>query len=231
MADDFSRRVLISVDAEAYSSRNDRQQHDMQHALLDVLEMAAAQAGFDRTRWDVQHAGDSELAVLPADTSEPQVIDDLTGSLAHALGAHNDEHPDEPRLRLRLAVHQGLVCPSAAGYAGQGVVAVSRMVDSRPARRALLACPRADVVLVLSPSLFVEVVGQGHTRLSWSDFREVTIRNKSFAGAAWLHVPGHDLAELPLDDEPSVFEPRAEGQAPPEWHHSAYVPGHQDRSR
>ncbi|GGP34760.1 hypothetical protein [Saccharothrix coeruleofusca] len=218
MPDDFSRRVLISVDAEAYSARNDRQQLHMQHALLDVLEVAAAQAGFDRTRWDVQHAGDSELAVLPADTSERQVVDDFTGSLAHALGAHNDEHPDEPRLRLRMAVHQGLVCPSVAGYAGQGVVTVSRMVDSRPARRALLACPAADVVLALSPSLFVEVVGQGHTRLSWSDFREATIRNKSFVGTAWLHVPGHDLGGLPLDDEPSVLQPRAGSPDGDRWH-------------
>ncbi|MBY8854075.1 hypothetical protein K7G98_39935, partial [Saccharothrix sp. MB29] len=90
---------------------------------------AAAHAGLDRSRWAVQASGDGELAVLPADVREKRVVDDLPEALALALVAHNSEARTETRLRVRLAVHQGLVRAAAGGYAGTGVVTATRMVD------------------------------------------------------------------------------------------------------
>ena len=207
MRDDFSRRTLLSLDTEGYSSRNDIEQHALQRALLTVLETAAEQAGFDRSRWAVQSAGDGELAVLPPDVAESKVIDELPAALAHALAVRNGAVRDGVRLRLRLAVHQGLVRRAAGGYAGHGVVAVSRMVDSALARRALIACPSADLVVLLSSSLYTELVVQGHTALSCEDFRKVAITNKGFEQFAWLHVPGHDVHGLDLD-EPAASRSR-----------------------
>ncbi|HEX6359669.1 hypothetical protein [Actinophytocola sp.] len=214
MDNHFSRRTLLSSDAENYSGRNDLQQHELQQARVDVLAVATAAAGFDRSRWSVQPAGDGELAVLPANVPEWTVIDEFPSALAHALAAYNASQRHGGRLRMRLAIHQGLVSPAAGGYAGQGVVAVSRLVDSAPARQALAACPTTDLVVLLSPALFEEVVRQGHTRMSERDFREVVVRNKTFHGSAWLHVPGHDIHALPLDTSVPVNE-RAEKPARP----------------
>jgi hypothetical protein len=196
--EDFTRCVLLSVDVENYSARTDVDQYAVQCALVAVLEDAAARAGFDRTRWQVQGSGDGELAVLPADTAEKRVVDDIPQALADALVAHNNTAPRKLKLRLRVAVHQGLVRPTPGGYAGAGVVAVSRMVDCAPGRIALKACPDADLVILLSPLLYSDLVVQGHTRLSAEDFREVPVNAKTFRGTAWLHLPGQDVHGIPL---------------------------------
>lgn len=209
--DDFSRRVLVSLDVEDYSSRTDVDQHELQNALVVVLVAAAEQAGFDRSGWDIQSAGDGELAVLPAGESEKVVVDELPVAVALALAEHNSSARAEMRLRVRLAVHPGLVRPAAGGYAGTGVVTVSRIVDSAAARGALRACPTADLVYLVSAPLYTDLVLQGHTRLSPQDFREVAVRTKKFRGTAWLHVPGHDVHTVRLDAEP----PRAEDSPTP----------------
>jgi len=198
--EDFSRRVLLCMDAKGYSDRNDIEQHELQQVLINVIKAAAEEAGLDRRQWDVQSTGDGELAVLPQDSAEWTVIDEFPAALSGALTVHNSDRRDHARLRMRLAIHQGLVRRADGGYAGQGVVTVSRMVDSAQARQALIACPTADLVVLLSPSLFNEVVLQRHTHLSSKDFREVSIRNKKFHSSAWLYVPGHDVHKLRLDE-------------------------------
>jgi hypothetical protein len=208
--DDFSRRVLISLDAKGYSELNDIEQHELQQELLDVIRAAALRGGFDRTQWSVQPSGDGELAVLPADATEWTVIDEVPVALTHVLAEYNDGRRGPARLRLRLAIHQGLVRRAAGGYAGHGAVTVTRLVDSAPTRQALIACPAADLVLILSPALFNEVVLQRHTRLSDKDFRKVSISNKNFQSLGWLHVPGHDVHSLRLD---APRDPEARGGA------------------
>lgn len=199
----FSRRSLLCSDAARYSIRNDIQQHELQQALVEVTEEATAAAGFDRAKWGVQSSGDGELAVLPADVSEWTVIDYFPTALTAALARHNAHCCEEMRLRMRLAIHYGLVSPAAGGYAGQGVVVVSRMVNSDIARDALDACHEADLVVLVSASLYNDVILQGHTQLSPNDLREVLVRNKTFNDPAWLWVPGHDVHTLRLDDPPA----------------------------
>jgi class 3 adenylate cyclase len=198
----FSRRSLLCSDAARYSTRNDVQQHELQQALVEVIRKASAAAGFDRSKWGVQSSGDGELAVVPAEVPEWTVIDDFPAALTDSLATYNAGRCEETRLRMRLAIHYGLVSPAAGGYAGQGVVAVSRLVNSEIARRALDACPAADLVVLLSSSLFNDVVLQGHTRLSHKDLREVLVKNKTFTDPAWLWVPGHDAHALRLDEPP-----------------------------
>lgn len=199
----FSRRSLLCSDAARYSIRNDIQQHELQQALVEVTEEATAAAGFDRAKWGVQSSGDGELAVLPADVSEWTVIDYFPTALTAALARHNAHCCEEMRLRMRLAIHYGLVSPAAGGYAGQGVVVVSRMVNSDIARDALDACHEADLVVLVSASLYNDVILQGHTQLSPNDLREVLVRNKTFNDPAWLWIPGHDVHTLRLEDPPA----------------------------
>jgi hypothetical protein len=200
--DDFTRRILVNLDVEDYSSRTDIDQHELQRTLADLLSAAARDADFDRSEWDIQAGGDGELAVLPAGESEKRVIDDLPQAIARVLAVHNSTARPEMRLRIRLAVHQGLVRVAAAGFAGTGVVTVSRIVDSAAARTALRACPKADLVFLLSKQLYVELVLQRHTKLSGADFREISVQTKKFRDTAWLHVPGHDVHGLSFDVDP-----------------------------
>lgn len=199
MDENFSRHVLLCMDAKGYSDRGDVEQHRFQKELVDVVTTAADVAGLCRERWDVQGSGDGELDVLPSDVAEWTVIDRFPAALANALSTVNACRAPDARVRMRLGIHHGLVQRAAGGFAGNGVVTVARIVDSDLARDALLACPTADLVVLLSSSLYNEVVVQRHTTLlSTSDFREVPIHTKKFRDTAWLHIPGHDVHALRL---------------------------------
>jgi class 3 adenylate cyclase len=200
MDNDFSRRPLIMSDAAGYSGRTDAEQPGLQQEVVGALTEAADMAGLERGRWDVQSNGDGELAVLPGDIAEWTVIDRFPSALHDVLTRVNAGRAD--RLRMRVAVHHGLVRRAAGGYAGNGVVTAARLVESETARNVLRACPTADLVVLLSSSLYNEVVRQRHTTaLSAEDFREVTVTTKTFHDTAWLHVPGHDAHRLQLTEE------------------------------
>jgi len=203
--EDFGRRLLISVDARGYGASDDRRQSAIQKALLDLLDEAAARATLARRTWLRQAAGDGELSVLPETEPEPCVVDDLVRELSAALTLHNEDFHADARLRLRIAIHHGVAIRAANGFSGQGVVVVSRLVDSRPLRTAL-QISGADLAVILSRRVFLDTVVQRHTSLRAADFRKVRIQNKEYNEDAWIRVPGADIHALEL--------PEGDGQAP-----------------
>lgn len=186
---DGSRRLLLAVDTEDYSRHDDRRQFDTQRRLIDVLTEAAAAAGLDRAAWECQEAGDGQLCVLPLTEREPLLVDDFVRELDVCLADLNHDLLPDARLRLRLAIHFGVVVPAANGYAGKGAVDVGRLADCAPARAALRQATTANLVLVLSERIFTETVAQRHTRLTSDQFHQVEVHNKTFRGPAWLYVP------------------------------------------
>jgi hypothetical protein len=201
----FERHLLVAVDAVGYGRGNDQDHFALQSGLTAVLVEAAAAAKLSRDRWVKQGAGDGELAILPRDEPEPLVVDDYARQLDIRLSAQNAALPPERRIRLRMAVHFGAAMPAENGYAGQGVVAVSRLVDSPPVRAALKVAPTANIVLALSRQVFDDVVRQGHVSFSESEFTRVRIQVKEYQDEAWLKVFGKS------DDTPIPGGP--DGQA------------------
>lgn len=209
----FGRRLMLSVDAKSYGSSDDLRQHAIQAGLLAVMNRAAERSGFDRSAWSKQPGGDSELSILPHDQAhlESVLVDGFVGELAAALGDHNHAPAGGTRLRLRLAIHYGMARQAACGYSGQGVVAVSRLVDCAQAKQALTLAPDADLVVVLSDSVYGDTVAQGHTSsLRSRDFRKVVVRNKEFSQPAYLYLPNHDVHTIELTEPEAAahVEPR-----------------------
>lgn len=211
-----SRRLLLSVDATAYGVRHGRAQATMQEDLLRVLSLAADLADLHREEWSRQGSGDGELAVLPGSVSEQQFVDDFVRRLAQALRDHNEDRQSDRRLRLRLALHHGMVTPSANGFSGAGVVTVSRLQNSAPLRRALVQSD-ADLAVALSRPLYEDMVCQHLTTWAPETFREVQVRNKETEQTAWLWVSRGDIHGLDLEG-PSVppdLEPSGDRAAGP----------------
>ncbi|MFB9683274.1 hypothetical protein [Amycolatopsis plumensis] len=197
------------MDVQGYGGQDDRRHASIQSGLLAVADTAAARCGLDRTTWHRQGAGDGELAILPAGTPEPAVADDYVRELAAALADHNHDLVAEARMRLRIAIHHGVAMPGANGWTGQGVVSVSRLVDSTPLRGALRAFPDAGLAVLVSRQIYTDVVAQRHTSLKPAEFREVVVRHKEFTDVAWLRVPGHDVhgADLAADPPEGPVDP------------------------
>ncbi|MEU2420047.1 hypothetical protein ABZ619_03120 [Streptomyces sp. NPDC007851] len=177
------------MDAQAYGSKNDRRQSEIQHDLPRLLDRAARGAGMDRAQWQIQRKGDEQLAVRPLDGTEPRLADDYIRHVVAELREYNAQRVPEARMRLRAVIHQGLVELAENGFAGSAVVATARLLSAHQLYDAMAAHPDADLVLLLSDDVFRSTVAGGHTTLSTSDFTHVTVRVKEYEATAWLRVP------------------------------------------
>jgi len=198
---EFSRVLFLAVDAWRYSSRDGRQQYDLQEALDAALSWAAEASGLDRSRWRTQPAGDGLLALLPDSGAEPKLVDAFVRELDVRLARHNHDLIPDARLRLRLAVHHGVAVPAKLGFAAPGAVHVRRLCDAQEVRAALDAAPEANLVLAVSQPIYEDLVCQRLTSLSPADFTPVDVADerKGFHATAWIRVPGARVNLAPVE--------------------------------
>lgn len=196
----FARRPILCVDAEGYGSGSSQRQHWIQDTVPRVLSQAAEEVGFDRSTWMTQAGGDSELAVLSAQESEPLLVDDFMTHLNAALREANDGRERDARLRLRAVVHHGTAVRARSGFSGPGPVTASRILDCEPLKRALRLSPASCLVLAVSREVFQTVVASEFTTLRAEAFREVRVRAKEFDDSAWIRVFDGRVRDLDLDD-------------------------------
>ncbi|MFV2088015.1 hypothetical protein [Micromonospora sp. LOL_021] len=192
---DPDRRVLVAVDMESYSRRDNVLQYRAQLTFQEVMAAACSEVGFDRASWQIQQGGDGELAILPQGTSERAVLARLTPVLDRLLRETNRGLADKARIRLRVAVHEGPVhLDGANGFPSDAVVTVCRLVDSPQLKTALRQFPDAAVALIVSDRLYQDIVRQ-YQDLRLDHFQPVTARiaDKGFEAAAWIYVPGESI--------------------------------------
>ncbi len=213
-----------------YSKRNNWLQYEAQKDFHRIMDEAAEELAVDRPAWMQQQAGDGELAVLPAEASERALVAKLTPTLDKLLRQHNLGRSPAGRVRLRVAIHQGLVhLDGSNGFPGEAVVTVSRLVDSPVIKDALRnRFPHADVALIVSDQLYNDVVCQYHD-LRPDLFQKVLaeLPDKGFAQPAWLYVPNENAAQdgareqSPRPDDPSPSEAGTSKPPPVQrWDHN-----------
>jgi hypothetical protein len=190
-------RLLLAVDIEKYSVRGAREQFLVQTDLCRALETAALRAGLDRRLWEREVRGDGELSVLPEGVDASQVIGGFTRELGRAIGALNLGQPQRPRLRVRLALHHGTLTAGPFGPAGDAPIVVSRLLDARPVRAHLAQRQDLDLALVISASLYQDVVRTGFCALDPERFQALRIKVKGTSYQGYTYAPaGRALAAL-----------------------------------
>jgi hypothetical protein len=174
-AGDGAWRMCIAVEVEHYSQLNDAEQAEGQRTLLGLIQEAGEHGGFEPAQWLRQLRGDGELALLPPGVDETQVIFSLWQELRDGLHRYNTNSSPAARLRVRVAVHEGLAYVADNGFAGDAIITVCRLCDSAEARDALRTTAD-DLVLIGSDRVFQNVInGSGARGLPPSAFREVTV--------------------------------------------------------
>ncbi|MDX6742812.1 hypothetical protein [Actinocorallia sp. A-T 12471] len=208
-------RALVTVDAEQFSAHPGALQPDLHMAIRRTVAEACGRAGL-ADAWGaarfLQSTGDGLLAVLPAETL-PALVDRFPRALQDALDeAAPGLRAAGVRLRLRVALHVGLVDDERDEAPGIATVTneVCRLVDSKPVRDALNDSD-PDVTYtaaLLSEEVFRTYVADGHTRLRPSQLTEVKVEVKQFRRNAYLWVPTPsrrpDGETPPAGDAPST---------------------------
>lgn len=194
--------MLVAVDMERYSGRDNVLQYRAQLAFQKIMTEACDELGFDRTDWRIQQGGDGELAILPRGTSERAVVTRLTPTVDRLLREHNRGLAPEAQIRLRIGLHEGLVhLDGSNGYPGEAIVTVCRLTDSPQLKAALRRFPRAAVALIVSGRIYQDIV-RHYQDLRLEHFQRVSAKvpEKDFEAVAWIYVPGENVADAVLDD-------------------------------
>lgn len=189
-ADTPLRRLVVAVDAQRYSGRDALGQVDLQQALIDAVNSAADASRLDRSSWHRQAQGDAELVILSPETNEAVVVADFPRELASSLRRQNRSLRADARLRLRIAIHVGLLHMGALGYPGPAPVETCRLLDAPILKETLAASDDADLALIVSAQLFKDVVMPGYRGLRPELFREVQVKVKEYAGTGYMTLPG-----------------------------------------
>ncbi|MEU6020356.1 hypothetical protein [Micromonospora sp. NPDC047134] len=184
-------RLCLAADVTGYSRRPNHLAERTQSWLVRALAEARANAGLDEATVVLQAQGDGQFAVLPVGIDESRVIPDLVEGLAEALRRTNHGLSAEERVRLRVALHRGLMKPADSGWVGTAAIAVHRILDSPPLRAAIRDTPTADYVLGVPDLLYQDVIRHSVVPPLPHQFTEITIDlpDKGFVEHGWLHVP------------------------------------------
>ncbi|MES9607448.1 hypothetical protein ACFFWA_18305 [Actinomadura verrucosospora] len=185
VTDRLTYHFLIAVDIEGYSKLSTAQQKQVQLDLHEVLESAAAAAGLDRRAWLRQVGGDGEMAILPPDTDGLLVLVSYPRALAAALAELNRQR--RPPIRLRVAMHHGPLSDGLFGAVGQAPIVVSRLLDSQELRDELRADPAREMALIVSSSLYSDIVETGFEGLAPEEFSPVEIIAKGASFRGHIH--------------------------------------------
>lgn len=226
------RGVLLAVDSVARRPEGTLVPVDWRLGLATIVEDAARRCGLAAGAI-VHRQRDTDLIGLVADdATAPVLVGAFTAELAGALATYNGERLGAERVRLRLALHvaDGTSIPVSSADAdavfdGPAAALTHRLVDTPGLSQLLRAQPTADLVVIVSSSLYETTVrattgttgvagaagAAGRTGVRGLDpaaFREVAIelpRDLQVSPAmhsAWVTVPRPEVgarAGRPVD--------------------------------
>lgn len=202
-------RTLLVVDAEEFSRNRDSELPRMHTEIRNILARACERSNLGGAWKNArfrQSTGDGILAVLPPDTTAalfhpfPDHLQDALATVAPRLRTRG------VRLRLRVALHTGLVDDERPVTAGISTATtdVNRLLDCAPLRLALRDSD-PDVTftaLIASAEAFEMFVRGGHTAVPPSRFTRVRAKVKRYDRPAYLYVPTPSVREHPDDEAP-----------------------------
>lgn len=178
-------------------NRTRRNLRTLRAGMYDSVMGAFAAAGIPWKDCFWQDGGDSILVLVDGKVPKGAFAGQFLRKLRAALCAHNETHPPEEQINLRLALHAGEVAYDDHGVNGPAIIHASRLRDAPRLREALAASPGA-LAVIASEWFYGEVI-RHDPAYEPSSYRRVPVDVKETNDFGWIHLPGH---ELPPDDRP-----------------------------
>lgn len=188
-------RTILVVDVERFSDyrRTDSQRVAVHHGLYDLLQEALRDVGIE---WDDCHhedRGDGALILAPAQIPKVLFSDYLPDRLADGLRLHNQVHPPEERMRLRMALHAGEVFFNEHGVVASSVNMAFRLLDAAPLKEALRHS--SGVLTMIASSWFYHEVIRNSQEFRPEAYFPVLVDVKETNTTGWITMPGYQGAQ------------------------------------
>jgi hypothetical protein len=142
---------LFAVDIVAFngSGRDDDIQMYVHKSLYEMLQAAFNRSDVPWANCIHEDRGDSVLVVVPPTIPIAGLVDPVPDRLRSLVRRHNRVSCQAAHIRLRLAVHIGIVHHDGHGFVGHDVSLLYRLLDARPLRR-MLSESGAEVAFITS---------------------------------------------------------------------------------
>jgi hypothetical protein len=183
-------RTIVAVDIEGFGDhrRTNTNQVRVRRGLYKAMRHAFESAGVAWNSCHREDRGDGLLVLASAEVRKSLFVDRLPGVLAAALSRHNETHPPEEQIRLRLALHAGEVNYDDHGVTSTSITHTFRLVNARALKEVHKESP-AVLAIIASSWFFDEVIR--HNERNQPDFyRPVTVTNKETTMPAWIRLLG-----------------------------------------
>ena len=179
-------RLCFFVDVQGYGQRTLPDQERVQGWLIEALERMRDNASLDEDQLLRQDQGDGCLLLVDPRLPVPAVLPRLAHGITEAVHWINEPLRESARIKVRVAFDAGVVRTARNGYVGRAVTSVARLVDSAPLKSELALSPTSQVAVMLSDSLYQDVVATGLPGLPPTLFEQIPVEHKEFATWAWL---------------------------------------------
>ncbi|MDX8031057.1 hypothetical protein SK803_12590 [Lentzea sp. BCCO 10_0856] len=191
-------RTFLVVDMEKSSSRENEELPVLRRQLYTMLHEGITAAGLLGGLTVTEDRGDGVLVI--ADASVIAVLSKLTQKLVDELSRYNATVDPPAWLRLRIAIHSGLVHRDPRGWSSEELTKTFRICDLPEAKETLSAAHRAQAIVIVSDHVFGTVVKHGYSKLPKDSFGEIK------DGVAWAWVPGYLSPPVPAAVPQAVAE-------------------------
>ncbi len=180
--------TLAAVDICAFGARRDlRTQLHLRRELYGLIAEACRITRvpwFDCYRED---RGDGVLFVVPPDVAADHLLDPFAHHLAMVLRRYNELAGPTAQLRLRLAVHAGLIHRDDHGVAGAALIHLFRLLEA-PAFKRVAGGIAGDLAMIVSDRLFTDAV-EGGGLVDPAAYTCQRITCKETRASVWIWTP------------------------------------------
>lgn len=182
----------MAVDVEHHGEHGITERAAARRQLSALLADMCASPGFGELPMWQQSTGDGEVVLLPVGIDEPQTVTLVVNWLIRALHQANTAW-EGPRVRLRVAVHEGITTLISGVFDGPAVRKTCRLVGALPLGAALARRPAADLAVLFSDRIYPDL-GE---YLPTEGFTPVEVGDPAASSreVGWLLVPEREAPD------------------------------------
>ncbi|MFC4855728.1 effector-associated domain 2-containing protein [Actinophytocola glycyrrhizae] len=159
----------------------------LREGMYSSVEQAFLRSGIPWEDCYQEGAGDGILALAPATVKKGAFADRLPVALVSALQAHNEAHPPEERIQMRLVLHAGEITRDGRGVTGPAIIHAFRLLESPALKEALRES--TGVLAVMASVWFYDEVIRHHREYAPDQYEEVAVEVKETNGFGWIRLP------------------------------------------
>jgi hypothetical protein len=183
-------RTIVVVDVEGFGDRRRTNRHQLavREGLYRAMREAFDRAGIPWADCGHEDRGDGVFTLVPAEVPKGLFVELLPSALVAALRVHNDSHPGQERIRLRMALHAGEVHYDEHGVTGASINLAFRLLDAGELKAALADSP--GLLAVITSSWFFEEVVR-HNAADSAAYHRIQVDVKETKTTGWICLPDY----------------------------------------